>query len=485
MSIVPEIERQLRDAAERRSQGLLTRMLARGRSVRGRFLVRPLMIGLAVLVSGVGVAFAAKALVGIGSPAPREYPNLGERILPAGTRLLSLRVPDPAGGPPWGMRLIFTTARPGFPATHPANRGGAQWGCVQVGRVVDGELGVLGQDGAFHDDGLFHELPVQPEACGSVNRAGQLVGLTGGSSVTASGYRGLEGCVTESERRQEQTDLPSIERESAVARVEGDPQGVRAALESLATYRRIAPKLGAEPICPAKDLRHFAFGMAGPRARSVTVTGEGLHRTIRLDPRDDGAYLVVRRSAPSPESLAVEAQTLRRTVHYENGRSCPEESSPSCVAPSGSIHQRRVLEAGASPGSSTAAEEAPASARSREAEADPATPNPVTVTPATGGPHTSFKLTFRTLLNGGGYSYLIKAGGPRRCQRAAERATGGDGVAIGVRPIVRGETITKLLVPPPAGLCSGRYTIYVAFSDPKADALQNFPFATVHLVVTR
>ena len=42
---------------------------------------------------------------------------------------------------------------------------------MQVGRVVDGRLGILGQDGAFHNDGLFHELPVQPEACGSLDHS--------------------------------------------------------------------------------------------------------------------------------------------------------------------------------------------------------------------------------------------------------------------------------------------------------------------------
>lgn len=59
-------------------------------------------------------------------------------------RLLSLRVPDPAGGPPWGMRVMRTT-------------GGDE--CMQVGRVHDGRLGVLGQDGIFRDDHRFHPMP--------------------------------------------------------------------------------------------------------------------------------------------------------------------------------------------------------------------------------------------------------------------------------------------------------------------------------------
>ena len=497
MSIIPETERQLRAAAERRAQSPITRALIRTRRWRTLFLARPLMIGLAVVLSATGVALAARALVGVGSPAPREYPNLGERILPTGTRLLSLRVPDPAGGPPWGMRLIFTTA-----ASRGDGRTGraAHWGCVQIGRVVDGKLGVLGQDGAFHNDGLFHELPLQPEACGSVNHAKQLVGLTGGSNIeTASAYQGLKGCLTETARRQQEIALPSIQRQLAVAKAESDPQAIRAALEGLATYRRITAQVNAEPRCPSADLRHIAFGIAGPQARSVTVTGQGLNKTIALNPSNDGAYLIVQRvsrlqsvlSALRSEDLALEAQALHETVHYENGQSCLQEGTPACLAPLGSIRAGHSRQPAPSRGASVSVQRAPTllpapeTPRSRQAERDPSTPNPVTVTPSTGGPHTAFKLAFRALLSGGGYSYLIKTDGPPRCQREAERATGGDGVAIGAAPIVRGQTISKTLRPPPHGLCAGGYRIYVAFSNPEANSVQNFPFAMVHFVVSQ
>jgi hypothetical protein len=361
---------------------------------------------------------------------------------------------------------------------------------VQIGRVVDGKLGILGQDGAFHNDGLFHELPVQPEACGSLNHSGQLIGLTGGASITASAYRGLEGCLTSSARRQEQMALPSLERQLGVARAEKDLHAIRGALEGLATYRKIAPKLNADANCLESDLRHVAYGVAGPDATGVTVTGEGLHQTISLTPRDDGAYLIVwpvsrleqMHSALRVEDLALQAQALHRTVHYENGRSCPEESTPSCLAPLGSLRYGNAPHAPAK-GSHATPEPAAPTALSRRAEHNPATPNPVTVTPRAGGPHTAFKLAFHALLNGGGYSYLIKANGPRRCQRAAELATGGDGVAIGGTPIVRGQTITKTLEPPPEGLCPGPYLVYVAYSNPEAGTLQNFPFATVRFTV--
>ncbi len=493
MSIVPEIERQLRDAAERLSQSPLSRAAGRARRLRGRLLARPMLVGLLLVTSASGVALAARALVGVGSPAPREYPNLGARILPAGTRLLALRVADPAGGPPWGMRLIFTTADRSDPARSGED---VRWGCVQIGRVVDGRLGALGQDGAFHDDGLFHELPVQPESCGAVHRAGALVGLTGGSNIeVASAYQGLHGCVTEAVRRQQSIALQSIRRQLAVAKAESEEAAVRAERESLATYRRIAPQIKAEPSCPFSDLRHIAFGIAGPNARSVTVTGDGINQTIVLSPADDGAYLIVQHEAQlqhvismlKSEDLALQARALHVSVHYENSHSCRPGSTPACLAPLGSVH------AGPRPPSPIRAREspqppppaAPETPLSRQAERNPATPNPVTITPASGGPHTAFKLAFHALLNGGGYSYLIKANGPRRCQRAAELATGGDGVAIGETPIVRGQTVTKTLAPPPHGLCPGSYRIYVAFFNPEGDALENFPFAAVLFTVTR
>ncbi len=496
MSVIPEIERQLRDAAERMGQSPMSRAVARVRRWRGQLLARPLLVSLLLVSGATGVALAARALVGVGSPAPREYPSLGESILPTGTRLLSLRVADPAGGPPWGMRLIFTTADRGAGG---ARRGVAHWGCVQIGRIVDGELGVLGEDGAFHDDGLFHQLPIQPESCGSLSRSGQLVGLTGSSNIeTASAYQGLHGCVTETTRRQQSIALPSIERQLAVAEAEGDAQNIRAALEGLASYRRIAPLVNAEPTCPTPGLRHISYGIAGPDARSVTVTGPGIKETIAVSPANDGAYLIVQRrpqlqnvlSALRTENFALMALTLHRTVHYINGLSCRQESPPECLGPIGSLRVGRARLRATAPAprkpsrpAENAARPTPETALSRRAERDPSTPNPVTVTPTRGGPHTAFTLSFHSLSNGGGYSYRILSGGPERCQRAAERATGGDGVAIGGAPLLRGQTITKTVTPSTRGLCPGSYRIYVAYSNPERDSLENFPFATVRFTV--
>jgi hypothetical protein len=449
MSVVPEIERQLRDAAMRRAQTPFARLRARTRHLRALLGARPPLIALAALLGIAGAALAATTLVGVGKPAPREYPRLDQVILPQGTRLLSLRVPDPAGGPPWGMRLILTAQAKR--ARHAEGRSRsvdvAHWGCVQIGRIVDGKLGVLGEDGAFHDDGLFHELPAQPEACGAVARDGALAGLTGGSNIeTASAYQGLEGCVSEPVRHQQSAALSSIERELAIARSEGDAQGVRGALENLADYRRVDPRIEAEPTCPPADLRRIFFGVAGPRATSVSVSGRGIHETIAVSPADDGAYVIVQRVSARERMLeALRSENLVRT--------------------------------------STTPRAAPATALSRRAEADPATPNPVTVSPASGGPRTRFKLSFRALLSGGGYSYRIEAAGPRRCQRVAELAIDGGAIMLARTPIVRGQQVSKTLDTERHPLCPGRYRVYVAFADLRPDALPSFPFATVHFTV--
>ena len=131
---------------------------------------RSLAVAIAVLAAAglTTGALAATGVIAIGTPVKdpaRSHdgdPRRGNGVVvPGSARLLALRVADPRGGPPWGMRIVGTT------------RG---VGCVQVGRVVDGKLGVLGRDGLAHDDGRFHELPptaVDPWDCQTVDAAGQ------------------------------------------------------------------------------------------------------------------------------------------------------------------------------------------------------------------------------------------------------------------------------------------------------------------------
>lgn len=110
--------------------------------------VRVALVALALVLATAAIALAATGVILTGSPVgtvSAPVATIGEGVpVAGGARLLPLRAPDPAGGLPWGMRVVHTT------------RGLI---CVQIGRVYDGRLGQLGIDGAFHDDGRFHPLP--------------------------------------------------------------------------------------------------------------------------------------------------------------------------------------------------------------------------------------------------------------------------------------------------------------------------------------
>jgi hypothetical protein len=150
-------------------------------------------------------------------------------------RLLPLRAADPAGGPPWGMRVVYTT------------RGLV---CVQVGRVYHGQLGQLGIDGAFGDDGRFHALP--PDALPDV-----VGGIEGFS---------FENCAAPGDTYA------------------GDIVGLRASAAS-------NPRAGVGAVA---DRREISFGLLGRHAVSITYrSGSETHTQAVLPGL--GAYLIVQR----------------------------------------------------------------------------------------------------------------------------------------------------------------------------------------------
>lgn len=117
------------------------RTLAHDRGQSGRFVRRRVMVmaaaGVLVLSAGAGAAGIA-----LREDEPTPEPPVADvaprlRADPATGRLAAVRVPDPAGGPAWGLRL-----------TSGAN--GAQ--CATVGQIVEGRLGVVRDD-------RFRELP--------------------------------------------------------------------------------------------------------------------------------------------------------------------------------------------------------------------------------------------------------------------------------------------------------------------------------------
>ncbi len=113
------------------------------RSVRRRS-PRLLAVALAGLALTGAVAYGATSLIGVGAPAP----NPPMPLEPSNIKVLGLRVADPAGGPPWGLRLALSQPRARF-----GPRAGV---AIQIGRIRDGQMGFIGRDGVFGDDQLFH-----------------------------------------------------------------------------------------------------------------------------------------------------------------------------------------------------------------------------------------------------------------------------------------------------------------------------------------
>lgn len=208
----------------------------------------------AIAVASLASAAAALAASGIlagapyhvpGAPAPNRNPGAGSGITVSGSpRLLPLRISDPAGGPTWGMRVLRTT------------RGLT---CVQIGRVVNGRLGVLGQDGVAGNDRRFHAL--------------------------APDLAQLSDCALPDGQRHVFMDN---ETDSAYA------SGPVFTPSSCAR-----PGDGSDkPMCPAGDRRMLAYGLLGPDAKSVTYLAAG-RRVTEATVGPDGAYLVVRPAAPN------------------------------------------------------------------------------------------------------------------------------------------------------------------------------------------
>jgi hypothetical protein len=182
-----EVRSEMRRAVARRAH--LPWYRRRIRSVRSRAVI--VVIGaLVVATPAVG---AVTNWFGIGAP---NHPQSEARAFGVGnavrgtTKLLPLRVPDPQGGPPWGMRVVTTQTG----------------GCQEIGRVEDGQLGSLGIDDYWHDDHLFHPYPRNwvGQSCGSGGNAVGGVQLGVGATQFDAGanissfHNGLQltGCST-------------------------------------------------------------------------------------------------------------------------------------------------------------------------------------------------------------------------------------------------------------------------------------------------
>jgi hypothetical protein len=210
---------------------------------------------------GVGPLVAAGALAATGVIGANPDPKHGVGApITSSARLLDLRVPDPAGGPPWGLRTVRTT------------RGTT---CVQAGRVVDGRLGALGQDGTFK--------PVAattfPGQCVADDAAGNaFVGIS--EATTTSGPLAPPSC--------------GIGRSS-------------------------------RPPCPANAQRRVLYGLLGPEATAIVYRDHGTLRKLAVT-APEGAYLIVLASQPKQGGMSIGKMpsvgyTVRR-IDYRDAPSC-------------------------------------------------------------------------------------------------------------------------------------------------------------------
>ncbi len=257
MSVLPQLERDLLEAAERMlsasadgAGGRRGGALRRARALARRLPVPAIALG--CLLAAATITLAATGVILTGAPVrPEELlnPYVGEGVpAPGASRLLPLRVPDPEGGLPWGMRIVRTT------------RGEI---CMQIGRVQHGQLGELGIDGAFNDDGRFHPIPANALPADDfhghifdqwLSNANSSCGLTGEASVDSS---------------------VGVER-------------------SAAAYVDAAKR-------PVDNLRDIYSGILGPEAVSVSYRAGKRDLSVAVVP-GIGAYLIVRRAIAGPQN---------------------------------------------------------------------------------------------------------------------------------------------------------------------------------------
>ena len=223
--------------------------------MRVRQLAKTIAPVLGVIAAVAFVSLAAKILsarsisvIRVGVDAIRVAETQTSPIhpsVPAGTVQVAAQAPDPAGGLPWGLRLI--QKRP-------------LAACLEIGRLREGRIGALGQDGSYGNDHRFHPLPVtQNFPCDRTDASGHLYVDVFEQKIAASAAFGGHG--------------PGCVANQPPARV-------------LQEHPR--PRVAT---CPPRDLRNVAYGVLGPHAVSITYLIGTRHRTVPTGP--DGAYIVV------------------------------------------------------------------------------------------------------------------------------------------------------------------------------------------------
>jgi hypothetical protein len=242
---------------------------------------RPLLIIPAVTVLGTGAALAAGILL-TGTPAGPKAPPVPTAGYGAAstTKLLPLHVADPAGGLRWGLRTVRTTRDDV---------------CLQVGRLADGTIGALGEDGAFGNDHRFHPF--------------------------SDNYQDPLGCVP----------LDAHGHGFTNASIWGLPTSAMAGGGCLADFRRrrLMP-------CPTQDTRDLYFGLLGPDAASISYVSTRGQTVSAPTVGSDGAYLIVTPARPGEQqgdgsgSTALLKTGPIRAVTYHDGHTCRPTAVSAC-----------------------------------------------------------------------------------------------------------------------------------------------------------
>ena len=308
-----ELETGLRDAVRRRSHlPWHARLLQLSMRHRGLAVV---LASLVVATPAVAAVGAASGWFGRGS-SPIYYhapANSGiGKVPPKDGRLLPIRVADPDGGPPWGIRLVKTT------------RGET---CIQVGRVVDGEIGQLGIDRAWHDDHKFHEIKPNDQLadlCASTDAAGDGFVNQGAHGAPASVDIPLDNSGGSHNACVDPNMSPNAPFPARPGKL---PPRLKKVLKRLQQQRR------ADGDCPPHAMRMIFAGLLGPDAKSITYKTPGGQTRTEQTVGGVGAYLIIFRETASNCSDLTQSLFTSSTGcdPSQNNGATPDLQQPSAV----------------------------------------------------------------------------------------------------------------------------------------------------------
>jgi len=223
----------------------------------------PIGLALAAIVP-IAIVVGALLLLGHAAQGPQTVSG-APSVEGARTATIVARAPDPHGGLAWGVREVRTS--PGK-------------ACLQIGRLKGGIIGVLGQDGAYANDGRFHPIALEGVPFGGLNCG--LTDRNGHAFINISDNDAVASAAGDA---------------TTNGSAHGAPARVWLCLASSSTGR-VEPTKGSP--CPRGDMRDLSYGLLGPDAVSITYLNAGGRRVTEPTTGSDGAYLIVRAYSTPP-----------------------------------------------------------------------------------------------------------------------------------------------------------------------------------------